>query len=96
MFKMRQILEISILDSAIKGNIYLGEYEKKIYSLCTVRSEQSPLFIKEEEHEAYHAAREWFTEQFDGFVHTEALGYTDSSPEVKEFRKIIGKELFGE
>lgn len=94
MFKMRQILAISILDSPIQGNIYLGEYEGKFLSVCVVRAEESPLFQKDEEHDAFHAAKDWFSNEYDGFTKVEALGCDESAPEVKEFRKIIGRRLF--
>ena len=61
-------LTISILDSPIKGTIFLLNWKGEKASFCTCRGLVSPLFTDGDETSLNHDCREWFLEQFDGFV----------------------------
>jgi hypothetical protein len=82
------VLRISIIDSPTRGVIYLAKINQKTFSLCTCRGKLSPVFIGIDESSVYHLAREWFMEQFDGFVKVVKLEEDEEREELKKFYQL--------
>ena len=79
------VLRINILDSPIKGVIYLVNYKTGKAALCSCRGHQSPVFEAQEEAEAYHQCREWFMNNYDGFIQVNKLEGDEEQQEIKRF-----------
>ncbi len=88
MSEISAVLQISILDTPISGTLYLGKFQKMNFSFCTCRGKNSPIFKGEEESSVYHLAREWFMEQFDGFVKVVKLEGNKELEEIKKFQQL--------
>ena len=61
-------LTISIMDTPIKGTIFLLLWKGENASICICRGKISPLYTGGDETSLYQDCREWFMENFDGFV----------------------------
>ncbi len=83
--QIQAVLKIGILDSSIKGIIYLVDFKNKKASLCHCRGLSSPVFIAEDETDAYHQSRDWFMNNFDGFVQVAKLEGQEETLEMKNF-----------
>ena len=79
------VLRISILDTPIKGVIYIVDFNDKKASLCYCRGLQSPIFQADDETEAYHKSRDWFMNNYDGFVQVSRLEGQEEIEEKKRF-----------
>ena len=86
--KILAILRIGILDSPIKGIIYLVDFAGSKSGLCTCRGHQSPVFQAEEETEVYHKCRDWFMNNYDGFVQVSKLEGPEELEEIKNFENV--------
>ena len=85
--QIQAVLRIAILDSSIKGVIYLVNFKNKKASLCHCRGLSSPVFITEDDTEAYHQSRDWFMNNFDGFVQVAKLEGHEETTEMKNFEE---------
>jgi hypothetical protein len=83
------VLRISILDSPINGAVYLFDYQGKKTSICHCRGATSPLFTAEDEAGAYHQSRDWFMNNFDGFVQVNKLEGQEEVEEKSKFESIF-------
>lgn len=83
--KILAVLRISILDTPIRGAIYLFDYKGQKSSLCHCRGSQSPLFTAAEETEVYHLSRDWFMNNYDGFVQVNKLEGQEELDEKGKF-----------
>ena len=83
--QIQAVLKIGILDSSIKGIIYLVNFKNKKASLCHCRGLSSPVFIAEDQTDAYHQSRDWFMNNFDGFVQVAKLEGQEEIIEKKNF-----------
>ena len=61
-------LTISIMDTLIKGTVFLLSWKGEKAALCSCRGKTSNLFTDGDETSLYQDCREWFMEHFDGFV----------------------------
>ena len=86
--KILAILRIGILDSPIKGIIYLVDLHGQKAGLCTCRGHRSPVFKTEEEAAAYHECREWFMNNYDGFVQVAKLEGKEEAEEMRRFQDL--------
>lgn len=91
--KILAILRIGILDSHIKGVIYLVDINGKKASLCHCQGLQSPVFQAQDEATAYNNSRDWFMNNYDGFVQVAKLEGDEEKLEINNFQKSI-KECF--
>lgn len=88
--KILAILRIGILDSPIKGIIYLADFKGNKVGLCTCRGHQSPTFSASDETSVYHECREWFMNNYDGFVQVSKLEGREEQEELKRFHTLKG------
>ena len=86
--KVLAVLKINILDSPIKGVIYLLDYKGNKAGLCSCRGHQSPVFETETDTEAYHQCREWFMNNYDGFVQVNKLDGDEELQEIEKFQML--------
>ena len=84
--KILAILRIGILDSPIKGIIYLVDIKGRKAGLCCCRGDQSPVFTASDETQAYHDCRDWFMNNYDGFVQVTKLEGAEEVEEMKKFQ----------
>ena len=61
-------LTISVMDTPIKGTIFLLTWKGDKASICHCRGKISPVFTGGDETSLYQDCREWFMDHFDGFV----------------------------
>ena len=64
-------------------------YKNSKASLCSCRGHQSPVFEADEETEAYHLSREWFMNNYDGFVQVKKLDGDEETQEIKRFKDLL-------
>ncbi|MCM8537831.1 MAG: hypothetical protein NE334_17955 [Lentisphaeraceae bacterium] len=83
------VLRINILDSPIKGVIYVVNHNGQISGLCTCRGHQSPVFQADNDTDAYHQCREWFMANYDGFIQVNKLEGDEEIQEIKKFKNFI-------
>ena len=88
------VLRINILDSPIKGIIYLLNYKEGNAGICFCRGHKSPIFEAETDTDAYHQCREWFMSNYDGFVQVNKLTGDEEQQEIKRFEDL--KSCFNE
>lgn len=70
--------EISIMDSYEKGVILIFKMAEHSFSaVCVSGRTCSPLFKASTEREPYGDCREWFSEQYDGFLQVDTLKLED-------------------
>lgn len=91
--KILAILRIGILDSPIKGLIYLVDTSGEKAGLCYCQGLHSPVFQAQDEAEAYHSCRDWFMNNYDGFVQVSKLEGDEEKVEIKNFHKSIREQF---
>ena len=79
------VISIRIADSPVKGLIYIIEHNSKKGGFCTCRGQNSEVFYSSEEPEIYHSCKDWFMDNFDGFVQTKKLEGDDELQAIKDF-----------
>ena len=82
------VLKINILDSPIKGTIYLLNYKERFAGICICRGHKSPVFETDSDTDAYHQCREWFMANYDGFVQVNKLSGDEEQQEIKRFEDL--------
>ncbi len=82
------VLRISIIDSPTRGVIYIFKKNQKYFSICTCRGKVSLIFNGIDESTVYHLARDWFMEQYDGFVKVVKLEDDEEREELKKFHQL--------
>lgn len=87
--KILAILRIGILDSPIKGIIYLVDIAGSKAGLCHCQGLKSPVFKADNEANAYHDCRDWFMNNYDGFVQVSKLEGKEEVDEIKNFQQSI-------
>ena len=86
--KIVAVLKINILDSPIKGIIYLVAHKNHFAGICLCRGHKSPVFDANTESESYHQCREWFMSNYDGFVQVNKLSGDEELEEIKRFESL--------
>ena len=89
MLELKAATRLRISDSPIKGLIFLCGYQGRGVALCLCGSRNSPVFVFDDEASAYHAARDWFGEQNDGFIETEKIDLAAKPPELLRFSESL-------
>lgn len=87
--KVLAILRIGILDSPIKGIIYLVDIGGQKSGLCLCQGLKSPVFKGVDETAAYHDCRDWFMNNYDGFVQVSKLEGKEEVDEIKNFQESV-------
>ena len=82
------ILKIEIVDKPIQGYIYLLNWQGQKAAVCFCRDKYSSVCVGEEEEKLYFSCREWFMEQFDGFVKVEKLVGDEENKGRAKFKEI--------
>ena len=86
------VLSIRIADTPLKGLIYILDHKNQKAAVCTCRGKNSEVFYSEEESEAYHSCRDWFMDNFDGFVQVSKLEGDEEFRAKRDFEDL--KSLF--
>ena len=90
---LQQVAKIQILDSPIEGTIFFASTENHHLCFCNTREIDSPIFEAQKEAEIYHACRDWFMEQYDGFVTVEKIdNFQEDSEFFKDFKNRMKQE----
>ena len=93
--KILAILRIGILDSPIRGTIYLVDLKDNKAGLCCCRGDKSPVFKADDETQAYHDCRDWFMNNYDGFVQVAKLEGAEEAEELKKFQSLKSSFVAG-
>jgi hypothetical protein len=87
--KIIAILKINILDSPIKGIIYLVDLNGSKAALCHCRGHQSPVFTGSDETQVFQDSKEWFMNNYDGFIQVNKLEGAEESEQISKFKDFI-------
>lgn len=92
---LQQVVKIRMIDTPHEGEIFLASGEDEHYSFCSTMDGESPLFSDKSEVDIYHMCRDWFADQYDGFLEIEKVEdfYLDDEY-FQDFKKRMQTEGF--
>lgn len=86
------VLSIGIADSPLKGVIYILEHNDQKAAICECRGSHSEIYYADEEPVVYHQCRDWFMDNYDGFVQVRKLEGEEENQAIDDFEEL--KNLF--